>query len=148
MSTAAAELRAASARLRALTKAIHAPDLTDQSWHVEECASEERGDCPCIVAQGVCNTDGPFVTPVYYVADAETPELAAYIAAMGPPVGAGLADWLDEEADRRDACLVAAIQIWGDAEHPDAVAWLTTGLGKGSARALTLARLINTGSQP
>ncbi len=69
-------------------------------------------------------------------------------AAMDPAVGTALADWLDEEADRRDACLVAAIQIWGNAEHPDAVAWLTTGLGKGSAPALGLARQINTGSRP
>lgn len=58
-----------------------------------------------------------------------------------------LARWFDEEADRRDACLVAAIQTWGSTEHPDAVAWLTTGLGKGSAPALDLARQINTGSQ-
>ena len=47
---------------------------------------------------------------------------------------------------RSNAAVVAAVEIWGNAEHPDAVAWLTTGLGKGSAPALALARLINTGS--
>lgn len=93
--TPAEEITAAAEKIRSLTKAIHAPDLPDQSWHTEACASEERGDCPCIVAQGTCNTDGPFVQPLYYVADAETPECAAYIAAMGPTVGAALADWLD-----------------------------------------------------
>ena len=99
MSTAAAELRAAGARLRELAKAIDAPDLPNQSWHAEECADDDRGNCPCIVAQGVCNTDGPFVTPLYYVADTETPELAAYIVAMGPNVGVALADWLDSAAE-------------------------------------------------
>ena len=71
---------------------------------------------------------------------------ALYSAALHPGVGLALADWLDEEAGRRAASVVAAVEIWGNAEHPDAVAWLTTGLGKGSAPALALARLINTGS--
>lgn len=99
MSTAADELRAASARLRELAKALHAPDLADQSWHVEECANEEQGDCPCIVAQGLHSEGRGPMTPLYYVADAETPECAAYIAAMGPPVGLALTDWLDSAAE-------------------------------------------------
>ena len=90
------ELRAAATKIRTLATAIEAPDLPDQNWHTEACASEERGDCPCIVAQGTCNTEGPFVQPLFYVADAETPECAAYIAAMGPPVALALADLLDE----------------------------------------------------
>jgi hypothetical protein len=93
------ELRTAAQTLRSLTAAVHAPDLPDQSWHTEPCASEERGDCPCIVAQGTCNTEGSFVQPLFYVADAETPELAAYIAAMGPNVGTVLADWLNSAAE-------------------------------------------------
>jgi hypothetical protein len=93
------ELRTAAQKIRDLTKAIHAPDLPDQSWHTEECADDEQGNCPCIVAQGVCNTDDGFVQPLYYVADAETPECAAYIAALHPGVGAALADWLEASAD-------------------------------------------------
>lgn len=95
--TPAEELRAAAEKLRTLTKAVDAPDLPDQSWHVEACANKETGDCPCIVAQGTCDLEyGPVAA--LYIADAETPELAAYIAAMGPPVALALADWLDSAA--------------------------------------------------
>lgn len=131
MSTAADELRAASTRLRELARAVDADIAANPYW-----ASEKHPphDYPNLYARGVDNgLGGP---------------AGAYAAAMGPPVGTALADWLDEEADSRDASLVAAIQIWGNAEHPDAVAWLTTGLGKGSAPALDLARQINTGSRP
>jgi hypothetical protein len=69
-----------------------------------------------------------------------TPSAAALIRARLP-----LADWLDEEADGRDAAVVAAMEIWGSTEHPDAAAWLTTGHGKASAHALAVARAINGG---
>jgi hypothetical protein len=88
------ELRTAADRLRKLTAAIHAPDLPHQAWHTEECADDEQGNCPCIVAQGQHGDWDAPPTPLYYVADAETPEVAAYIAAMGPNVGTLLADWL------------------------------------------------------
>jgi hypothetical protein len=98
MTTTADELKAAAGTLRTLLTAIHAPDLADQSWHIEECADDEQGNCPCIVAQGqFADGVGP-ITPLYYVADAETPECAAYIAAMGPNVGTLLADWLEFHA--------------------------------------------------
>lgn len=97
--TPADELCTAAERLRALTKAIDAPDLPDQSWHVEACASEERGDCPCIVAQGTYSLEHGSV-PVFYVADAETPECATYIAAMHPGVGIALALLLEGVASR------------------------------------------------
>lgn len=117
--TPADELRAAAEKLRALAKAIDAPDLPDQSWHVEPCASEERGDCPCIVAQGTCNTEDSFVQPLYYVADAETPECAAYIAAMGPDVGEKLARWLESTATSLAASTHPG---WQDCVAPDALA--------------------------
>ena len=98
MTTPSQELAAAAETLRQLTAAIHAPDLDDQSWHTEECADDEQGNCPCIVAQGAIGLEYGSV-PLYYVADAETPEVAAYIAAMGPNVGALLADWLDSAAE-------------------------------------------------
>lgn len=93
-------LRAAAEKIRTLAKAIEAPDLPDQTWHTEECANEERGDCPCIVAQGRYPAEpSGAMQPVYYVADAETPEVASYLAAMHPGVGAALADWLDSAAE-------------------------------------------------
>ncbi|MFI5473168.1 hypothetical protein ACIA6D_23375 [Streptomyces cacaoi] len=98
----AAVLRAAAAKLRALAKAIDAPDLPDQTWHTEECADDDRGNCPCIVAQGSYAAEpSGALQPLYYVADAETPEVAAYITAMGPNVGTALAEWLESAA--RDA---------------------------------------------
>jgi hypothetical protein len=96
--TPAEELRAAAEKLRTLTKTVDAPDLPDQSWHVEACSNEETGDCPCIVAQGRVSFGDGDSTAMFYVADAETPECAAYIAAMGPPVALALADWLDSAA--------------------------------------------------
>lgn len=146
MTTPSDELRAASARLRELIEAVPNDLWGDRAWHVEACSETATNECPCIVTQGEYKPfDQPQDPMIQYVADVETTGHANYIAAMHPGVGKALARWLDEEADRRDACFVAAIQIWGNAEHPDAVAWLTTGLGKGSARALDLARQINGG---
>jgi hypothetical protein len=118
MTTPSQELAAAAETLRQLTAAIHAPDLDDQSWHTEECADDEQGNCPCIVAQGAIGLEYGSV-PLYYVADAETPEVAAYIAAMGPNVGALLADWLDDEARRLAA---TALPDWQDVVSPHALA--------------------------
>ncbi|MFI8535397.1 hypothetical protein ACIGMX_34770 [Streptomyces aquilus] len=118
MTTPADELKTAATTLRQLTAAIHAPDLTDQAWHTEQCADDEQGNCPCIVAQGAIGLEYGSV-PLYYVADAETPELAAYIAAMGPNVGDALADWLDAEARRLAA---TAHPGWQDVVSPRALA--------------------------
>ena len=125
------ELRTAAQKIRTLTKAIHAPDLPNQSWHTEECADDEQGNCPCIVAQGTCNTDDGFVQPLYYVADAETPECAAYIAALHPGVGTALANWLDlfaatefdpeasvQETDRSHECALAVARAINGGEQP------------------------------
>ncbi|MFH9798039.1 hypothetical protein [Streptomyces virginiae] len=51
-----------------------ADDRLDAAWHVEECSDEHMDNCPCIIATG----DGD---RIQYVADAETPELAARIVA-------------------------------------------------------------------
>jgi hypothetical protein len=40
---------------------------------------------------------------MFYVADAETPECAAFIAAMSPIVGNALATWLEHEAAGHEA---------------------------------------------
>jgi hypothetical protein len=83
MTTPADELRAAAAIFRRLAADVSAPDPRDQVFH----------------ADGTDVTQGR--SPgMYDVAETQTPELAAYIAAMHPGVGAALADWLEHEADR------------------------------------------------
>lgn len=129
--TPSAELRTAAARLRELVTAIEAPDLPDQSWHTEACANEETGDCPCIVAQGTLSLEHGSV-PVFYVADAETPECAAYIAAMHPGVGKALADWLDETATE-----VSAAEGTEYALHPSGGVFTSWEAALAVARSLT-----------
>lgn len=127
--TPAEELTTAAEKLRTLVKAIEAPDLSDQSWHVEQCVNEERGDCPCIVAQGRYPAEpSGAMQLLFYVADAETPECAAYIAAMGPPAALAMATVFDAWAHmiRYDADLLSRV---------------------GGDETLAVARLIN-GSQP
>lgn len=51
-----------------------ADDRLDAVWRAEECSDEHMENCPCIIATG----DGD---RIQYVADAETPELAARIVA-------------------------------------------------------------------
>jgi hypothetical protein len=81
----AAELRAAAEKIRVSVDAVRSPDGIDNSWIAEGL----------IVSQGVY----PDGSPVYPVADAATPQCAAYIASMGPDVGAVLADWLERAGD-------------------------------------------------
>lgn len=76
----ATELRAAAARIRALVTAISPPDPAALAFH----------------ADGAHVTQGAY--GLYDVATTETPECAAYIAAMGPPVALALADWLESAA--------------------------------------------------
>ncbi|MEV7154878.1 hypothetical protein AB0N77_09665 [Streptomyces misionensis] len=76
--TPADELRAAAEKLRALASAVSAPDPALQPFHAEGCD----------VTQG--RTPG-----LYDVATTQTPELAAYIAAMHPGVGLALAKVFD-----------------------------------------------------
>lgn len=97
--TPAALVRRAADTIRTLAAAARIGDPPDSAWHVEECAESEDGDCACIVAQGHhCYPGGP-QTAVSYVADAETPEYAAFIATMHLGTGEALALWLDICAD-------------------------------------------------
>jgi hypothetical protein len=91
------ELRAAAEKLRTAAAAIEAPGLPSQSWHAEECADNDRSNCACIVVQGKTPTEAGITVPTFYVADAETPEIATYIALMGPDVGHALAKLLDRQ---------------------------------------------------
>lgn len=108
--TPADELRTAAAKLRTLIAAVPAEHWGDRPWHAEECSDTEAMSpcpCPCIVAQGEYRDfDQPQTPAVQYVADAETPEHAAYIAAMHPGVGKALVDLLDDQADGDDEGVV------------------------------------------
>jgi hypothetical protein len=50
------------------------PERLTVPWHVEECSDEHMENCPCIIAARLGDR-------VVYVADGETPELAACIVA-------------------------------------------------------------------
>lgn len=85
MTSPADELRTAAEKIRALVAAISPPNPAALPFHADDAHV----------------TQGEF--GLYDVATAETPECAAYIAAMGPPVGLALTDWLDDTAGQLDA---------------------------------------------
>lgn len=96
----ASEMRAAAKLLRERAAAISAPEpVNSEPWHADECAEAGYGSCPCIVAQGRISRGTDHEIPVRYIADAETPEIAAWIVLMHPGVGEALADWLEATAD-------------------------------------------------
>lgn len=119
--TPAATITRAATRLRELADACD-PDvitLRGVHWHTEEC-NERR--CKCIVAQGA-EHEADYAQPGRYIADAETPELADYIAAMHPGVARGLAAWLDAEAAHLNTVMHPDWQVvYSPARHPLAVA--------------------------
>src|SRR5690606_6848263 len=116
-------------------------------WHAEECSdTDDMTPCPCIVAQGEYRDfDQPQDPPIQYVADAENPEIAAFIAAMHPGVGAALAAWLDQAARYYEAGVQAAADVFRD-DPAGREAFLTTGPGAPSEHALAVARQINAAS--
>lgn len=118
--TPAAVLKRAAEHIRALATATYIRDEATAPWHVEECDSSEAGDCACIVAQGYHSHPGAPRTGVSYVADAETPEYAAFIAALHPGVGVALADWLEAVTSR--ARHGGAEWVGADLHHALAVA--------------------------
>jgi hypothetical protein len=113
------KIRTAATTLRKLINEVPNEHWGDRPWHTEECSdTDDMSPCPCIVAQGERREfDQPQIPPIQYIADAETPELAAYIAAMGPVLGRAVADLMeavsydpddsaldDPGSDRHDAC--------------------------------------------
>lgn len=128
MTTPADELRTAADNLRKLIAAVPTEHWGARPWHVEECSdTDDMSSCPCIVAQGEYREfDQPQIPPVQYVADAESPDFAAYIAAMHPGVGTALAKLLELAATEYD---------------PDAEVRETD---RSHAAALAVARAVNT----
>jgi hypothetical protein len=119
--TPADEIAAAAQTVRKLTAVLPANDWGNRPWHAEECSDTDTMDnCPCIVAQGEYREfDQPQVPLIQYVADAEAPEFAAYIAAMHPGVGAALAGWLEITATSLTA---STHPDWQDCVAADALA--------------------------
>lgn len=122
--TPAEQLRAAATRLRERAAAIAAPEpVNSEPWHTDECAEAGYGNCPCIVAQGRIHRGTDHEVPARYIADAETPEIAAWIALMHPGVGEPLAAWLEGIAatwdgvsrNHREAALAVARAVLGGA---------------------------------
>lgn len=104
-----AEINTAADKLDELIDAVPRKDWGDRSWHVEECSDADTMKfCPCIVAQGEYREfNQPQNPPVQYVADAETPEHAAYIAAMDPGVGRAVVRLLKQVANESLDCRCA-----------------------------------------
>lgn len=72
-------------RLAAAQAILHTAEWGDLPWAVTECVNDARGDCACIIYQGIHRPPlEPQIPPVRYIADAETPEIAAWITANGP----------------------------------------------------------------
>jgi hypothetical protein len=94
--TPAATLRAAAGRLRESAGKATSDAGRLVPWHVEKCAEYE---CPCIVAEGATSHHNEPSVPERYIADAETPELAEWIALAHPGVGVALAVVFEEWAD-------------------------------------------------
>ena len=75
-------LRQVIERDKAEAEALLTEEWGDRPWAVENCSENE---CPCIVYQGEYKPfDEPQVPPIHYIADAETPELATWIARHDP----------------------------------------------------------------
>lgn len=115
------ELRAAAKILRERAKAAAGTNWADYPW-----VAEESGDL-CMVHQGQRQPDDhPQVPPIDYICDAETPERAAYIALMEPPVALAVANllevlsWFPSQADKTDlraAAVVARAVLRGEASR-------------------------------
>jgi hypothetical protein len=102
MSSAADTLRRAADKIRTLATVLDSPEFPGLPWQAVACSDPDRDECPCVVVQARPGHDG-LGAPMFYVADAETPECAAFIATMGPGVGTALADWLESTAATVDA---------------------------------------------
>jgi hypothetical protein len=97
-------LAKAAAKLRSVMNQIPPNDWDGAPWQRESCGQLKYKYCPCIVSQGshpVTDEDYDNLPDIQYIADAETPELASYIALMHPGVGEALADWLDDVVEQR-----------------------------------------------
>lgn len=69
----------------AAAKGLLSEDWGDRAWAVTACSDTGSGYCPCIVYQGEYKPfDQPQVPHIRYIADAETPELATWIAQHDP----------------------------------------------------------------
>lgn len=129
MTTAADELRAASARLRDLTTALG--DCRGP-WYV---VNREQRPYP----QRIDNIGMPYIVASTTTDPSHPPTIADYICAMHPGVGKALADHLEALAD-----LAAAYpEMAHDHDRPGCQDYTCDVMGSGIA----LARQINTGRQ-
>jgi hypothetical protein len=101
----AEEILMAARILRRYAKAANSEEWGDLPWAVEECSDTDGMEsCACIVSQGIPKPfDQPQIPAIQYVADAENPDYARYIALMHPGLAIVLADWLETEGNQRAA---------------------------------------------
>lgn len=85
MSRLAAFVYARLDEAEAAAKALRDEDWDDRPWDVTECSDKSSAECPCIVYQGAYAPLPEAQVPhIRYIADAETPEIAAWIARHDP----------------------------------------------------------------
>lgn len=105
MTTDTEKLHAAAARLDELIAAVDADqERASQDWHTEPCSeeSDEDGEHLCIVGTGTIDHGIGISTSRAYIADCETPAIAAYATAMDPLTGKLLAKLLRDCAMLHD----------------------------------------------
>lgn len=110
-------LRRAASRL---LEAAYAADTSAHTfwtdpWKAEDCIQEypeSPKPCPCIVSQGDLDRGA-----VQYIADAETPEYATWIAMMSTQLAEPLAKMLEERADAWDSLKDAVDRVWDKPTH-------------------------------
>lgn len=98
-------LRAAADEVEERARTAAPPLAGLGPWHAAACDNLVTGRCACIVAATTVTGSGTPVTE--YVADAETPQLAAYMTLWPPVVGLTVAYMLRSvarEAETYDAC--------------------------------------------
>lgn len=136
-------LRRAASRIREAASAaeLSAHTCRLEPWRVEASVSVSgRGDLLDIVCQG-----DPFDSQgaVQYIADAETPEYATWIAMMSTHLAEPLAAMLEEAADRMDSLEAAVKRMYGNSPTQEEIDRLAEFLDQSKpSTALALARVI------
>lgn len=133
-------LRRAASRVREAASAsdMSAHTFWTDPWKVEASVRADGFEAMDIVSQG--DTDRG---AVQYIADAETPEYANWIAMMSTHLAEPLAAMLEEAADRMDSLEAAVKRMYGNSPTQEGIDRLAEFLDQSKpSTALAVARII------